>query len=109
MDKTNFTPFRKRNTYWSDEKERVCVHNIPTIIPPNIPAPILDALLLRMQIEESCFKLENGYLEVILFQENSIDKTNWEKMEDAVESRCRESTSAEMRSIVHEIDEMFKY
>ncbi|KAH0793225.1 hypothetical protein GPJ56_002934 [Histomonas meleagridis] len=103
-----FIPFRKRKSHWGEQETRYAIPNIATVLPPNLPEPILKALLLRMQIEELHFKLRNKDQFInILWRENSIDTTNWEKIDDALEGRAKEAAGAEIRAIVKEIDEMF--
>ena len=103
-----FIPFRKKKSHWGKDQTRYAIPNIATVLSPNLPEPILKALLLRMQIEELHFKLNNKEQFInILWRENSIDTTNWEKFDDALEGRAREAAGAEIRAIVKEIDDMF--
>lgn len=103
-DDATFTPFRKRATYWGADSARAGAHNVPTVIPPGIPPPLLRALLLRAQVEECALALDSGRTDAALFRENSIDTTNWGKFGDAAEARSREAAAAEMRATVRQID-----
>ena len=105
-----FKPFRERESQWDpNPNHKPLIPNVATVLPPDLPEPILRTLLLRMQLEEAFYKLNHldEETEYAIWRENSLDGIWQDRIKDAAQSRAREVLSYEIRQIVHSIDETF--
>jgi len=69
------TPQRKRQTRWSDHASKTFVPGIPTFIPSCLSKQELDALLLRIRIEEIGYKIQNNQLDAEYYRSRSPSPT----------------------------------
>ena len=106
----NFIPMKDRETHWGDEKYKPKISNFATVLPPDLPPEILKILLLRFQLEEANYKLENieEEFEYILWKENSLNYSNWSgQKKKAAISRSKELITKEINEIQNEINKIF--
>jgi len=53
-----------RKTKWDPDNIKVFVPGIPSFVPPSIPPEELEALLIRIRIEEIGYKLQNNQIDI---------------------------------------------
>ena len=105
-----FIPFSDRKTHWSDKNHRTLIPNVATVLPPGLPPQILKTLLLRMQLEEALYNINNleTEKEFVVWCEDALDSHIWTgRIEKAIESKAKNILSNEIKSILREIDEMY--
>ncbi|KAH0789608.1 KH domain containing protein [Histomonas meleagridis] len=108
--KKDFIPFRSRETHWGPINYRPLIPNVATVLPPNLPEPLLQALMLRMQYEETQYKLDHldEEADYVVWKENSLDISTWSgNVADAKESRAKEVLFEETRKYANSFEEMF--
>lgn len=109
-DDSSFIPYKNRETHWGDPLYRPLIPNVATVLPPDLPEPILKALLIRMQIEEANYKLDHLNTEVdhAIWRENTVDTNIWSnQIKGAKLSRAKEVLLKEMRAANDEYDKFF--
>ena len=108
--RNEFVPFRSRETHWGPVNFRPLIPNIATVLPPNLPEPLLQALMHRMQYEEAQYKLDHLEEETdyVIWKENSLDISTWSgNVSDAKESRAKEILFDETKKYANNFEDMF--
>lgn len=105
-----FIPYRSRQSHWGESTYRPIIQNVPTVLPADLPPPLLHMILLRIQKEEAQYKFSHLSSEVdyAVWRENSLDLSTWSgKISDAKKARATELLSEELRQVQNEFDQLF--
>jgi hypothetical protein len=105
-----FTPFVQRTTHWGKIRHRPFIPNMATILPPDLPEETLKLLMLRMQMEETMFKLNNvdSEGEYGAWLENNLDGPAWDgDLWEATKSRARLCLRCDFKRLIEKFDDMF--
>lgn len=105
-----FTQYKNRTTHWGESTYRPIIPNVPTVLPPDLPPPLLHMVLLRVQQEEAQYKFDHLEAEAdyAVWRANALDLTTWSgRTLDAKRSRAKEILSKEIRQAQLEFDQIF--
>lgn len=96
----------RREAKWSEPGEHTNIRNVPCILPPGIPEPLLTAILLRAKYEEIqdvLANLEREATNVLTWsKEPVLRESNTQTMK-----RARDSLFKERRNVISEIDSIY--
>ena len=100
---------------WSPPGKRVNIRNLPSILPPGLKTPNLQAILLRARYEEIQYKLRNIGTEaqsVVEFDEKlSLDNPNVYNQKgnkaDTLTTKARDSLYQERKALIEAIDRIY--
>jgi hypothetical protein len=105
-----FTPFVKRTTHWGRPSHRPFIPTVAVILPPDLREDTLKLLMLRMQMEETMFKVNQVEHEgeYGAWLENNLDGPAWDgDLWEATKSRARLSLRCDFKRLIDEFDRMF--
>lgn len=105
-----FEPFNKKASHWGDPQHRPHMANVAYVLSPNLQGVQLKMALLRMQIEESAFKMEHMEEEAAytIWKECFIDAKSWyNNIPLAVKEKARDVLSREMKASITAFDQNF--
>lgn len=105
-----FVQYKNRDTHWGEATYRPIIPNVPTVLPPDLPPPLLHMILLRIQQEEAQYKFDHldSEADYAVWRANALDLTTWSgRTLDAKRSRAKEILTKEMKQAQVEIDKIF--
>ncbi|EAY02832.1 hypothetical protein TVAG_293000 [Trichomonas vaginalis G3] len=104
------TPIRVRKSKWGPEDEKTVMSNVANILPPNLPPDVLNAFLLRFQLEEVQYKMNHLQEERknILYGETLINNMNPDQRGFIhPDVRARDALVKERSQILNAIEKIF--
>ena len=107
----------KKEPKWSRRGERICIPNIPCILPPGTKGPLLHGILLRAKLEELQYQLANLEKEtpnIVSFEKelqrgNTItyNSSGYRNDNNRNQIRARDFLFKERRNLIGSIDNVF--
>jgi hypothetical protein len=102
-----FMKFDDRLSHWGDPNHRPLIPNHATVLPPDLPDDALRLLLIRMELEEAFFKLNNldREAESAAWLENTVDVPSSDgNVFEATKARGRVALRYDIRALIHRFD-----
>lgn len=97
---------RREAAKWSEPGEHTNIHNVPCVLPPRLPEPLLTAILLRAKYEEIQDLLANLEREANNVLAWSSEPPSRESNSQTMK-RARDSLFKERRNVISEIDSIY--
>ena len=98
---------------WSSRDKKINIANLPSILPPGLKTPNLQAILLRARYEEIQYKLSKLSTEaqsVLEFDDRLVNESNYDQKDlktDTNSMKARDSLYQERKALIESIDKIY--